>query len=342
MKAIRMVAPGEPLMMQEVEPPRPGAGEVLVRVRAAGICHSDAHYRAGVSAMGRLPLTLGHEIAGTIETAGPGVTDLRAGERVALHYLQSCGHCGACARGEESWCESGAMLGHHVDGGFAEFVLVPARNAIPLPDAIPFEVGAILMCSTATALHALRRSRLAPGETVAVFGAGGLGVSAIQLARVLGASRVIAVDLDPAKRAFAERLGAEPVPGGEGAVERIRALTGRGVDVAVELVGVGQTMQQSVEALAPRGRAVIAGIGARALTLDPYRDLVGREVEVMGCNDHTLEEVRELIRLAADGRVTLSSAITARLPLEAAAINDVLDQLAAFEAGVRAVVLLPA
>jgi threonine dehydrogenase-like Zn-dependent dehydrogenase len=114
------------------------------------------------------------------------------------------------------------------------------------------------------------------------------------------------------------------------------------VDVAVELVGVSQTMQQSVEALAPRGRAVIAGIGARALTLDPYRDLVGREVEVMGCNDHTLEEVRELIRLAADGRVTLSSAITARLPLEAAAINEVLDQLAAFQAGVRAVVLLPA
>ncbi len=144
-----------------------------------------------------------------------------------------------------------------------------------------------------------------------------------------------------AKLAFAERLGAEPVQGGDGAAERIRSLTGRGVDVAVELVGVGQTMEQSVEALAPRGRAVIAGIGARALTLDPYRDLVGREIEVMGCNDHTLGEVRELIRLVADGRVDLSSAITARLPLEAAAINGALDQLAAFQAGVRAVVVFP-
>jgi D-arabinose 1-dehydrogenase-like Zn-dependent alcohol dehydrogenase len=339
MKAVQMVAAGSPLEMKEIPTPAPGAGEVLVRVRAAGICHSDVHYRAGLSAMGPLPLTLGHEIAGTITALGHGVAGRTVGERVAIHYLKSCGQCLRCKRGEESWCDSGAMLGHHTDGGFAEFVLVPARNAVPLPESVPFEVGAILMCSSATALHALRRSRLAPGETVAVFGVGGIGVSAIQLARQLGASRVIAVDLDPAKLAIAKTMGAEPVNGGDDVVSRVQALTARGVDVALEMVGLRVTMRQAVDALAPRGRAVIVGIGERALTLDPYHDLVGREIEVMGSNDHTLAEVHELVALAAEGRLDLAPVIASRVPLQAAAINAILDDLAVFRGGVRAVVV---
>src|SRR4029077_14300272 len=139
------------LELHDVEMPEPGPGDVLVRVRAAGICHSDAHYRAGVSPMGKLPITLGHEISGMVERVGSDVRSHRPGDRVGLHYLVTCGTCGACRRGLESWCERGAMLGHHVDGGFAEAIAVPARNAVRLPANIPFDHGAIMMCSSATA-----------------------------------------------------------------------------------------------------------------------------------------------------------------------------------------------
>src|SRR6516164_5162428 len=132
MKAIRMTGNGRPLERQDVAPREPGSGELLVRVRAAGICHSDAHYRSGLSTMGTLPITLGHEIAGVVERVGPGVRSHEIGDRVCLHYLVTCGECVACRRGLETWCERGAMLGHHVDGGFAEAITVPSRNALRL------------------------------------------------------------------------------------------------------------------------------------------------------------------------------------------------------------------
>ena len=209
-RAVRLNSPGRPLADERVADTAPGAGEILVRVKAAGICHSDAHYRAGVGST-RHPLTLGHEISGVIEAVGAGVTTRRAGDRVCLHYLVTCGGCSDCRAGREQFCATGQMIGKDRDGGFAEFIRVPAGNAHDLPDAIPFEQGAILMCSSATALHALRKARVAPGDAVAVFGIGGLGVSAIQLARALGAAKVYAVDVNAAKLALAQRLGAIPI-----------------------------------------------------------------------------------------------------------------------------------
>jgi propanol-preferring alcohol dehydrogenase len=341
MKAVRMTGAGRPLVLEEIATPEPAPGEVRVRVHAAGICHSDVHYRAGISPMGPLPLTLGHEIAGTLDALGPGVMGRAIGERVCLHYLRTCGTCESCRRDQEFACETGAMLGHHIDGGFAEFVVAPARNAVPLPEAVPFEHGAILMCSSATVWHALRRGRLAAGETVAVFGIGGLGVSAVQLARELGASAVLAVDLDPAKLAIAARLGAIPVNAADGdPVDEIRRRTrGRGVDVALELVGRAATMKQSVRSLASRGRAVVVGIGDRLLEVDPYAELIGGEIELMGSNDHALDELAPLVEMARDGRLDLSMAITRRVPLEAAPINEVLDAIEAGRGGVRSVVI---
>src|SRR5947207_12882040 len=127
----------------------------LIRVAAAGICHSDAHYRENISKIDRLPLTLGHEVAGLVEQVGSDVMQLSVGDRVCVHYLVSCGSCEFCVRGLEQFCRSGQMIGKHRDGGYAEFIKVPGANALPLPDEIPFEVGAIMMCSSATALHAL-------------------------------------------------------------------------------------------------------------------------------------------------------------------------------------------
>ena len=341
MKAIRLTAIGQPLERQDVLPRKTGAGELLVRVRAAGICHSDAHYRSGLSPMGALPITLGHEIAGVVAQVGPGVATHAVGDRVCLHYLVTCGDCAACRRGLETWCERGAMLGHHVDGGFAEAITVPARNAVPLPASIPFEHGAILMCSSATALHALRKGRLEAGERVAIFGSGGLGVSAVQLARALGAREVFAVDLRAEKLALAGSLGAIAVDAARGdpVAQLVEMTGGAGIDVALDFVGSPAVMRQAVRCLAPRGRAVLVALSDQKLELDPYREILGREAELIGSNDHTLAEITEVIELVERGALDLSPAVTATVPLDAVAINGVLDALEHGRAGVRTVVL---
>jgi len=170
MKAIRMVQVGQPLEMHELPIPEPGAQEALVLVKAAGICHSDAHYRAGRSRVEPLPLTLGHEVAGVVAQVGEAVSGFQVGERVCIHYMLTCGHCEYCDRGQEQFCRRGKMIGKYANGGYAEYIVVPARSLFHLPDEIPFEQGAVLMCSSATALHALRKARLAAGESVRLTG----------------------------------------------------------------------------------------------------------------------------------------------------------------------------
>ncbi len=203
MSAIRLVQIGDPLQARGIAVPAIGSADVLVRVRAAGICHSDAHYRAGTSPVAFTPLTLGHEVAGVVEQVGAQVSHVSLGDRVGVHYLATCGECYYCRLGHEQFCLSGQMIGKHRDGGYAEYIAVPARSVVPLPPEIPFPIGAIMMCSTATSFHALRKSRFQPGETNAVYGIGGLGMSAVQLARAFGALDVYAVDINPEKLAMA-------------------------------------------------------------------------------------------------------------------------------------------
>src|SRR5438046_330567 len=179
MRAVRLVQFGKPLEEADIPNPEIGSSDVLIRVAAAGICHSDAHYRAGISKIEHLPLTLGHEVAGRVEQVGSDVTHLSTGDRVCVHYLVSCGRCEFCVRGLEQFCRSGQMIGKHRDGGYAEFIKVPGGNAFPLPDEIPFEVGAIMMCSSATALHALNKARFKAGEAIAISGSGGPGFPAL-------------------------------------------------------------------------------------------------------------------------------------------------------------------
>jgi 2-desacetyl-2-hydroxyethyl bacteriochlorophyllide A dehydrogenase len=327
--------------LRDIPLPHTGPDEVLVRVRAAGICHSDAHYRAGRSRVHPLPLTLGHEVAGVIEKAGDKVVELRAGDRVCLHYLATCGHCGFCRQGSEQFCRDAAMIGKHRDGGFAEFIVMPARSVFRLPDEVPFEHGAVMMCSSATALHALRKARLSPGETVAVFGVGGLGFSALQLAKSLGASQVFAVDLQPAKLALAQQHGAVPINAGcvDPVQDILRLTGGRGVDVALELIGLPLTMRQSVRVLAIQGRAALAGITEKLFEIAPYEELINKEAEVIGVSDHLAQELPLLLDWARRSQLDLSKVITRTVPLEAEAINDALDQLEAFGEGLRTVVL---
>ena len=345
MRALRIEALGQPLVAVDVPVAPPGPHDVVVRVRAAGICHTDAHLRRGGSSSATLPLIPGHEIAGDIADVGTGVSDLAVGDRVCIHYVVSCTTCVHCVAGREQFCLSYQMIGAQRAGGYAEYVTVPARNAVRLPQQLSFVHGAVMMCSSATALHALRRGRLAAGESVAVFGVGGLGISAIQLAQALGASRVFAVDRDAAKLTVAESLGAVPVhagdaeAGGMDAVTRVRELTGgMGVDVSLDLVGAPAVTLQGLQALAVHGRAVAVGIHPQAMTLPVYRTLLGPEVELVVANDHLLSELAELMVFAQTGALDLGPADIGTIPLEADAVNRVLDSLDAYQAPFRTVI----
>ena len=341
MKAVRMLEAGKPLELQEIPIPSISEKDILVRVRAAGICHSDAHYRAGRSSMGKIPITLGHEVAGEVEWTGSQVKTVNAGDRVALHYNISCGDCYYCSKGNEQFCTTVKMLGHHVDGGYAEYVAVPARNAIPLPEEIPFTAGATLMCASATALHALRKGRVKAGETVAVFGVGGLGLSAIQLAKAMGAVEVYAVDIQRDKLELASEYNAIPIDASRcDAVQEIRKLTnGKGVDVALEMIGLQRTMKQTVESLGVLGRAVIVGISRTPLEVDPYVTLIGHEAEVIGSNDHLLQELPVLVDMARRKILDTSRVVSQVIPLDAGLINQRLDDLERFTNDVRAVIV---
>lgn len=342
MKAVRLVATGRPLELHEVPVPVPGPEDALVRIHAAGICHSDVHYRAGVSPAGPLPLTLGHEVAGVVERVGEKVRRLRPGDRICIHYLATCGTCAWCTGGHEQFCAGGQMLGKHRPGGFAEYTVMPARSLFRLPPEIPFAHGAVLMCSSATALHALRKARLQAGETVAVFGLGGLGASAVQLARALGATTVYAVDLNPAKLALAEKFGAVPVHArtADPVAEILRLTGGRGVNVALELIGLPLTMEQAVRVLGKLGRAALAGLTRQPFGVQPYTELINPEAEIIGVSDHLAREIPELLRLAGTGRLDLRPIVTRTVPLDAGAINAVLDELEGFGGATRTVVAI--
>ena len=342
MRAVQIVEVGKPLQLREIALPEPEPGEIRVKVQAAGICHSDAHYRDGAASVGVLPITPGHEVAGVVDKLGTAVTDVALGDRVALHYLLSCGQCVYCARGLEQFCTTCRMLGKHVDGGYAEYVVAPARNAIPIPDSVSVPAAAIMMCSSATAFHALRKARMIAGDSVAVFGVGGLGMSAMQLARACGAVEVFAVDVDATKLAAAAACGAQPIDASAAAADvQLRERTqGRGVDVALEFAGLPLTQQQAVAALAVHGRAALAGISRAPFAVDSFATVINREAEIIGVSDHLHGELATLMEFTRRGMLDLESIIADRLPLDATQINRRLDALAGFHGRTRSVIVM--
>jgi D-arabinose 1-dehydrogenase-like Zn-dependent alcohol dehydrogenase len=329
MRAVRLVHVGKPLENTELAVPKIGPSDVLIRIEAAGICHSDEHYRAGISKIDNLPLTLGHEVAGTVERVGADVANLAPGDRVCVHYLVHCGTCEFCVRGLEQFCRSVQMIGKHRDGGYGEFIKVPGRNAFAVPDEISFEVGAIMMCSSATAFHALNKARLKSGDSVAIFGFGGLGFSALQLARALGCGNVYVVEINTAKLASAEKMGAVPIDAkASDPVEQIRNATGgEGVDVSLELIGSAKTMRQAVQCLGVLGRAALVGLTAQAMSIFPYTELINKEVEIIGVSDHLATELPTLIEFARKGKLHFPPEALHVANLDAGKINASIDEL---------------
>jgi propanol-preferring alcohol dehydrogenase len=336
MKALQLVAPRTPLELRDTPEPALADDDVTVAVDAAGICRSDVHYRAGFPEVGPLPLTLGHEVAGVVAAAGPAVRDFAEGDRVCVHYQVGCGTCEYCSRGFEQFCATGKMIGNSRPGGYAERITVPARNIVPVPDEVPLDHAAVMMCSTATSLHALRKGRTAPGDRVAVYGAGGLGMSAIQLAQLEGAGVVYAIDVNREKLEQAASLGAQPIVASDNPVDTLRKQGG--VDVALDLVGSAQVMQHCVDSLAPMGRAVAVGLTADTFPVGPYTDLVTGESELIGASDHLRSEIEELLAHAAAGRLELGDIVGSHIPLQADVVNQALDELEAFRGPVRTVI----
>ncbi len=327
MRAVQLTQIGKPLQHVEIPNPEIGASDVLIRVGACGICHSDAHYRAGISRIDRLPLTLGHEIAGWIEKVGTDVKHVTPGDRVCVHYLAHCGTCEFCRRGLEQFCDTGEMIGKHRDGGYAEFVEVPGRNAFVLPAEVSREIGATMMCSSATALHALNKARLKPGESIAIFGFGGLGFSALQLARAFDCEQIYVVEINPAKLAWVEKRGAIAIDANKGnPVDQITdARNGKGVDVSLELIGSAKTMRQAVQCLRPLGRAALVGLTAESMSIHPYTELINKEVEIIGVSDHLAAELPTLIELARAGKLRFPPDALRFVDLDAEQINLSLD-----------------
>ena len=210
MKAARLHNPRSKLSIDRIQVPRIRAGEVLVDVQVSGLCHSDINYRDGVAPVAKLPITLGHEIAGVVAEIGGRVKGVKEGDRVFVHYISSCGRCVYCRNGRENYCPEYSMIGKDIDGGFAEYARIPATSIVKLPEAIPFEQGAIMGCAVPTAYHALKRSNVKPKDTVLILGVGGLGMHAVQLAKtIFNAGKIIAVDRFTWKLNKAKRFGAE-------------------------------------------------------------------------------------------------------------------------------------
>jgi Zn-dependent alcohol dehydrogenase len=356
----RPYAQSRPLEIVELELDGPGPGELLVRVRAAGLCHSDLSVIDG-SRPRVMPMVLGHEAAGEVLETGPGVSGFAQGDHVVLTFVPACGACPACAAGRAALCEPGAaanaagsLLGggrrwhdglhHHLGvSAFAEHAVVAANSAVKVDPALPFEVASLFGCAVLTGVGAaLNAAAVQPSDRVAVFGLGGVGLAALLGARVAGAQTIVAVDVVADKLELARELGAtHAVPADADTVEAIRALTGGGADKAIETVGSETVLAQAYAATRRGGTTVTVGLPhpERMLSI-PAVSLVAEERTLRGSylgSGVPVQDVPRYIDLYLGGELPVDRLLTHRLALEE--LNEGFDRLAA-GACVRQAVLL--
>jgi len=340
MKAAMFYGPGQPFKIEEVPTPKPKAGEVLVKVAACGVCHSDLHYTDhNLPTFKKPPLILGHEPSGVIAALGDGVDNWAEGDRVLLPTLYGCGVCPACRRGRENICNNQTMFGNNVDGAFAEYIAVSQNIIFSLPKELPLVESCIIADASTTPYHAVaNRGQVKPGDSVAVFGCGGLGVNVVQMAAAAG-GQVIAVDLVDEKLEWAKKLGAVATVNSS-KVDRvdkeIRKLSGGGVDVAFEVIGLPVTQEAAFASTRNGGRVVLVGYSAKPMTLNSARTMY-REMEIVGSLGCPASEYPKVIAMAQHGKIKVKELVTAQFPLDN--INDAFDTLRRGE-GIRSVVVM--
>jgi len=283
MRALRLHGPGD-IRLDEVAPPEPNAASVVIEVEACGVCGSDVHFADGSARTGHVPITLGHEVAGTVVTA-PGEA-FAPGTGVVAEVGRFCLACPRCLEGRPNLCERAQVLGIHVDGGFADLVAVPLESVVVRPSNVPVDAAATAADAGATALHAIeRRARVTSGETVLIIGAGGLGMYGIQWAQLAGAGAVIVADTNPQALEDASDLGVDElllVEPGASVGRQVKLLSDGGVDAAIEFVGTAATVDAAVKSIRPGGRAVAVGVGMEPVVSLPVVLWSNHEYALMG------------------------------------------------------------
>jgi S-(hydroxymethyl)glutathione dehydrogenase/alcohol dehydrogenase len=363
MKAAIFEKPGEPMRVTAIRDPQPRRGEVLVKVAACGVCHSDLHVLKGEIAF-PMPCVLGHEVAGTVVETGTDVPSFKAGDRVVAAFIMACGFCAYCVRGRDDLCETffalnrgkgtlydgetrlyrqdGSPLAMYSAAGMAEYAVIPATGVFHLPDSLPLQESCILGCAVPTAYGAVKhQGEVGPGMTVAVVGAGGVGTNIVQVAHAFGAS-VIAVDIKDAALETAIKYGAaHGVNAAKGPpAAAIRELTGgRGVDVAFEALGRPETVLNAFDAVRDGGRVVVVGLasGNAAAQIEITR-LVRRSITLKGSYGARMRsDVPDLIDLVAAGKIETAGLITRQFSLDE--VNEAYDALNRGEITGRAMVI---
>ncbi|MFJ6751123.1 MULTISPECIES: Zn-dependent alcohol dehydrogenase [unclassified Streptomyces] len=352
-RAAVLPAVNAPLQVTEIDLPEPGPGQVRIRLAAAGVCHSDLSLSNGTLRQ-PAPAVLGHEGAGTVTAVGPDVTSPAPGDHVVLNWAPSCGSCHFCGLAEPWLCANSGLAAHTAyatlaaDGSdlypglgtaaFAEETVVPAHAALPLPEGVPLTDGALLGCAVLTGWGAVHHSaQVRPGESVAVFGVGGVGLATLQAARIAGAGTIVAVDVSPEKEELARSAGAtEFVLAGDDTAKRIRKLTGgHGADAAVECVGRADTIRTAWSATRRGGRTTVVGIGGQdqKVTFSALEIFYfGRTLS--GCVYGNSDPARDLPIIAGhvrSGALDLSALVTERIGLDG--IPDAFDAMVAGKGG---------
>jgi len=347
MRAVVLREPGRPVATETVLLAPPRRGEVLVRVVAAGVCHSDVHLADGRLGGGRWPMVLGHEGAGVVQAVGEDVTEVAPGDHVAFCFVPACGACPACRAGRRTLCETAArngVAGMLMDGSsrlrgldgsvlqhglmvacFAEYAVVPAAGAVRLPAAIPLWQAALLGCGVVTGIGAVNRAALRVGASVCVIGCGGVGLQVIAGARLAGAGTIIAVDTDPDKLELALRRGAtHAVPAGSGSgstdvVGEVLAVSGGGVEHAFEVVGSPVTIRQAWDVLRPGGTATVVGLAPVGVEVSlPAIEFLAEKTitgSYYGSTD-VHAALGQLVQLVVDGRLDVSDVVSYLIGLD--------------------------
>lgn len=314
-----------PLRMEDVEQPQPEADEVLIEVEACGVCHSDLHIGDGdwpqLVPITKKPLILGHEIAGRVVEKGDSVVHLEVGDLVGVPWVYwTCGECDFCREGNENLCTKQKITGVTVDGGYAEYVKVPASHATKIPEGISCVEAAPLFCAGVTVYRALKRAKIQPGQRLAVFGVGGLGHLAVQIGAGLGAI-VTAIDVSEEKLAHAKTLGASATLNAAtvNVVKEMRRMGG--AHVALVTSAAKKAYDTAFPCIRPTGTLLVVGLPAESICFPPIM-MAAMEVRIQASSVGTREDLREVLALGATGKVRCQ---TATRPL--AEVNEVLEQL---------------